>query len=85
MRSRLYRHFCISRKVDEFTHCCAAQAAKANVLCDIRHKDGLSNCDWLLKYQVLKYFIWILGILALVGNFAVILLRYVKDTSSQVI
>jgi hypothetical protein len=67
-----------SRKVDDFTHCCAArhaQAAKANVLCDIRHSDGLSNCGRLLKYNVLKYFIWILSILALVGNLAVILWR----------
>ena len=78
-----YLHIYIFRSVDDFTQCCAARAAKANVLCDIRHQDGLSNCDWLLKYVVLKYFIWILGILALVGNFAVILFRYNIDTISQ--
>ena len=65
----------ISRKVDDFTHCCAAQAAKADVLCDIRHQDGLSNCGGLLKYTVLKYFIWILGILSFLGNLGVILWR----------
>ena len=64
-----------SRKVDDFTHCCAAQKAKASVSCDIRHTDGLSNCDSLLKYSILKYFMWILSILAVVGNLAVILWR----------
>ena len=65
------------RKVDDFTHCCAAKAAKDDVICDIRHQDGLSNCDELLKYTFLKYFLWILGILALVGNLVVILWRYI--------
>ncbi|XP_028405371.1 G-protein coupled receptor GRL101-like [Dendronephthya gigantea] len=71
-------------KVDDFTHCCAAQATKAGVECDIRHGDGLSDCNGLLKYTVLKYAIWVLGILALFGNLAVILWRVFTKDLNQV-
>ena len=73
---------CFHRKVDHFTICCYAKQHNPSVTCISKVNDGFSSCDELLKNTVLKYSIWILGIMALAGNFVVIIWRSVaKDTN----
>ena len=73
---------CFHRKVDHFTICCYAKQNNPSVTCISKAHDGFSSCDELLKNTVLKYSIWILGIMALAGNFVVIIWRSVaKDTN----
>ena len=69
-------------KVDHFTLCCYAKKSLPHVSCLSQDQDGFSSCDELLKNKVLKYAIWVLGVMAFAGNFVVILWRIVaKDTN----
>lgn len=53
--------------MDHFTHCCYAVKSISQVNCEAP-ADGFSSCDDLMKNRTLQIFIWILGILAFVGN-----------------
>ena len=74
--------FC--RKVDHFTLCCQAENNNPNVICEPLVGNGVSSCDELLKNKVLTYCIWVLGVMAFVGNFVVILWRVIGKDISRV-
>ena len=76
--------FCFDRKVDHFTLCCYAKQNNPSVTCISKGDDGFSSCDELLKNTVLKYSIWILGIMAFAGNLIVIIWRSIAKDSNRV-
>ena len=84
---RTYCFFCffnnpLYSKVDHFTLCCYAKQSRPDVSCISQDQDGFSSCEELLKNKILKYAIWVLGVIAIAGNFIVILCRIItKDTS----
>ena len=62
--------------------CCHAEKSLPNVFCTSLVGHGVSSCDELLKNQVLKYCVWVLGVMAFVGNLVVVLWRIIgKDTN----
>ena len=73
-----------SRKVDHFTLCCYAEKALPGVSCTSLEDNGISSCDELLKNTVLKYSIWVLGVLAFAGNVGVILWRVIGKDKNRV-
>ncbi|KAK3728040.1 hypothetical protein QZH41_004793 [Actinostola sp. cb2023] len=54
-------------KVDSFVMCCYAKQSNPDLQCESPHNE-LSSCEDLLKIPTLRVFIWILGLLALLGN-----------------
>ncbi|CAB4020875.1 G- coupled receptor GRL101-like, partial [Paramuricea clavata] len=71
-------------KVDHFTLCCYAEKSNPGVTCISNESDGISSCDELLKNTVLKYCIWILGIMAFAGNLIVIIWRAIAKDVNRV-
>ena len=69
--------------MDHFTLCCYAKQANPSVTC-VSNSVGISSCDELLKNSVLKYFMWILGIMAFLGNLVVIIWRLVSKDVNRV-
>lgn len=69
--------------MDHFTLCCYAKQASPDVSCVSKHA-GISSCDELLKNTVLKYSMWVLGLMALLGNLVVIVWRAVSKDSNRV-
>ena len=55
-------------------HCCYAIKTISSVECD-SPTDAFSSCDDLMKNEALQVFIWLLSLLALSGNFTVIVWR----------
>ena len=72
------------RKVNHFTLCCYAEKAIPDVSCTSLQNNGISSCDELLKNTVLKYSIWVLGVLAVAGNVGVILWRVMGKDKNKV-
>ena len=72
------------RKVDHFTLCCYAEKALPRISCTSLQDNGISSCDELLKNTVLKYSIWVLGVLAFAGNFGVVLWRVIAKDKNRV-
>ena len=72
------------RKVDHFTLCCYAEKALPSVSCTFQEDIGISSCDELLKNTVLKYSIWVLGVLAFAGNVGVVLWRIIRKDKNRV-
>ena len=70
--------------MDHFTLCCYAKQSNPSVTCTSKVHEGFSSCDELLKNTVLKYAIWIMGIMALAGNFVVIIWRCISTDSNRV-
>jgi hypothetical protein len=71
--------------VDHFTLCCYAKQNNPGVSCFSKVQNGLSSCDELLKNPVLKYSIWILGLMALFGNVIVIIVwRSISKDNNRV-
>lgn len=64
----------VHRKLDRFIHCCYAIKTISSVKCD-SPTDAFSSCDDLMKNEALQVFIWALALLALTGNFTVIIWR----------
>ena len=54
--------------------CCYAEKSVAEVEC-VSPESEFSSCDDLMKNKVLTAFIWILGLLSLLGNSSVIVVR----------
>ena len=75
---------CFRRNVDHFTLCCYAKQNNPSVTCVSKAHDGFSSCDELLKNTVLKYSIWILGIMAFAGNLIVIIWRSLAKDANRV-
>ena len=70
--------------MDHFTLCCYAEKSIPGVSCSSLEDSGVSSCDELLKNKVLKYSIWVLGVMAFAGNMAVILWRIFGKDSNRV-
>lgn len=71
--------FYISRRLDQFIICCYAVNAIPDLKCQSPNR-AFSTCDDLMKNNALRMCIWILGLLAFIGNFLVIIWRLrVKD------
>ena len=59
-------------------HCCYASAAVPGLQCDSPGNE-FSSCDDLMKNWALRACLWVLGISALLGNIAVIILRTILE------
>jgi hypothetical protein len=64
--------------------CCYAKQNNPGVSCFSKVQDGFSSCDELLKNPVLKYSIWILGLMAFFGNVIVIIWRSSSKDNNRV-
>ena len=71
------------RKLDRFIHCCFAKKSIEGVECD-SPVDEFSSCDDLMKNKTVQVCIWILGILAFLGNLLVIIWRAIDKEESRV-
>ena len=71
------------RKLDRFILCCYAKKAIEGVDCD-SPVDEFSSCDDLMKNKTLQVCIWILGILASLGNLLVIIWRIIDKEENRV-
>ena len=70
--------FLFARYLDSFIHCCYASAAVPGLQCD-SPGDEFSSCDDLMKNWALRACLWVLGISAILGNIAVIILRTIME------
>ncbi|XP_031569113.1 G-protein coupled receptor GRL101-like isoform X2 [Actinia tenebrosa] len=59
-------------RLDSFMACCYAKKTIKGLQCKSLDDNYLSSCEDLLKILALRVFIWILGVLALLGNIGVI-------------
>ena len=64
--------------------CCFAQKSLPSLSCTSIEDNGISSCDELLKNSVLKYSIWVLGVLAFLGNLGVVLWRVTGKDKNRV-
>ena len=71
------------RKLDRFILCCYAEKSVKGVDCE-SPVDEFSSCDDLLKNNTLQICIWILGILAFLGNLFVIIWRIIDKEENRV-
>ena len=71
------------RKLDRFILCCYAKKSIAGVECEAP-VDEFSSCDDLMKNNTLQICIWILGILAFLGNLLVIIWRIIDKEENRV-
>ncbi|KAM7440722.1 hypothetical protein ABFA07_010120 [Porites harrisoni] len=69
-------------KLDRFILCCYAKKSISGVDCD-SPVDEFSSCDDLMKNNTLQICIWILGILAFVGNLLVIIWRAIDKEENR--
>ena len=69
--------------MDHFTYCCYAVKAIPPVDCQAP-ADGFSSCDDLMKNRTLQIFIWLLGILAFLGNAIVVAWRCILREENRV-
>ena len=85
MRSTLNLHVLkyLHRKLDRFIHCCYAKNSIKGVDCE-SPVDEFSSCDDLMKNKTLQICIWILGILAFLGNLFVIIWRIIDKEENRV-
>ena len=67
-----------ARYLDNFIHCCYASAAVPGLQCESPGNE-FSSCDDLMKNWALRACLWVLGISALLGNTAVIILRTILE------
>ncbi|KAL9987529.1 hypothetical protein ACROYT_G001853 [Oculina patagonica] len=70
-------------KLDRFILCCYAKKAIEGVECE-SPLDEFSSCDDLMKNKTLQICIWILGILASLGNLLVIIWRIIDKEENRV-
>ena len=76
-------HLSLNRKLDHFTLCCYAIKSVPDVKCD-SPADEYSSCDDLMKNRTLQVCIWILGILAFLGNLFVVVWRLFVNEDNRV-
>ncbi|RMX61018.1 hypothetical protein pdam_00007570 [Pocillopora damicornis] len=70
------------RKLDRFILCCYAEKSVEGITCD-SPTDEFSSCDDLMKNKTLQICIWILGILAFLGNLLVIIWRIIDKEENR--
>ena len=80
---KLYFLLFSHRKLDRFILCCYAMKSIAGVDCE-SPVDEFSSCDDLMKNNTLQISIWILGILAFLGNLLVIIWRIIDREENRV-
>ena len=70
----------LSRRVDSFSLCCYASRYRKNVRCKYPKLEGnaLSSCNRMIDAFGPRRSIWLLGILAVAGNLAVIAWRLIR-------
>ena len=73
----------ILRKLDRFIPCCYARKSVKGMECE-SPVDEFSSCDDLMKNKALHICIWILGILAFLGNLLVIIWRIIDEGENKV-
>ena len=71
------------RKLDRFILCCYARKSVEGGECE-SPVDEFSSCDDLMKNNTLQICIWILGILAFLGNLLVIIWRIIDKEENKV-
>ena len=65
-------------------YCCyAKKSLSESIKCD-SPGDNFSSCDDLMKNETLQVFVWVLGLLALIGNLVVILWRIIVKEKNRV-
>ena len=80
---RTYYEIFSFRKLDRFILCCYAKKSIAGVDCN-SPVDEFSSCDDLMKNKPVQVCIWILGMLAFLGNLLVIIWRTVDKEENRV-
>ncbi|XP_070573185.1 uncharacterized protein [Ptychodera flava] len=68
---------------DRYKYCCIAESQKKLELCT-PPPDQFSSCEDLMENEVLRVCIWILGLLAFIGNLFVIVWRISQKESNRV-
>lgn len=71
------------RTLDSFILCCYAKKAIKDLMCKSRVNE-FSSCEDMMKNPAVRVCLWILGIIALVGNLLVIFWRLVHSEDSKV-
>ncbi|CAD5126157.1 DgyrCDS14324 [Dimorphilus gyrociliatus] len=66
-----------------YAFCCIFGQEKNSSKSCLPKKDALSSCADLMERDILRAFLWILGVLALVGNAFVIIWRCLKKENSR--
>lgn len=69
--------------MDSFILCCYAKKALEGLTCDSPNNE-FSSCEDMIKNLAVSVCIWILGIVALVGNLFVIIWRLVYNEDSKI-
>ena len=75
--------FSLLRKLDRFILCCYAKKSIVGVDCESPVNE-FSSCEDLMKNKTLQICIWILGILAFLGNLLVIIWRIIDKEENRV-
>ena len=82
--SRFTKGFCfLFRTLDSFILCCYAKKAIEDLDCKSPLNE-FSSCEDMMKNPAVRVCLWILGIIALVGNVLVIFWRLVHSEDSKV-
>ncbi|KAL9987313.1 hypothetical protein ACROYT_G001597 [Oculina patagonica] len=72
-------------KIDNFLLCCYAEKAIENLECEaVGDLNKFSSCEDMMKYPAIRTCLWLLGILALCGNLAVLIWRAVVPDNNRV-
>ena len=66
------------RKLDSFSLCCYATRVIKDINCDYPTRDSFSSCNRMIESPGPRKIIWLLGILAVLGNLAVIAWRLIR-------
>ena len=66
--------------MDTFSLCCYVNVSLKEVACQFpkEAKDAFSGCNRMIHHQSLRISIWLLGLLAVLGNLAVIAWRMIR-------
>lgn len=75
--------FFLIRTLDRFILCCYAKKATKDLTCD-SPKNEFSSCEDMMKSPAVRVCVWLLGILALVGNLSVIIWRRVYSEDNKI-
>ncbi|XP_069134013.1 G-protein coupled receptor GRL101-like isoform X3 [Argopecten irradians] len=67
--------------VDSFTLCCAKPVSVTDTNC-FAPRDNISSCTDLIRESLLRIILWIIGIIALLGNIFVLVYRFKYDRSN---
>ena len=72
--------FFFCRNLDSFSLCCYATRVLATVNCQypFSERDSFSSCNRMIEATGPRKIIWLLGILAVLGNLAVIAWRLIR-------